>query len=97
MKMIFFGDAARDSGNFGFSEACPLCRCQLCQIQKQSESSPSCPNRMDVHSLSDIDNQLHVCVIVVVRPARDLCAKDQHLLLPCETFWRQGELLTSTY
>jgi len=24
MKMIFLGDAARDSGSFGFSEACPL-------------------------------------------------------------------------
>ena len=24
MKMIFFGDAARDSGSAGFSDACPL-------------------------------------------------------------------------
>jgi len=24
MKTIFLGDAARDSGSFGFSEACPL-------------------------------------------------------------------------
>jgi len=24
MKMIFFGEAAKDSGSFGFSEACPL-------------------------------------------------------------------------
>lgn len=24
MKMIFLGDAARDSGSLGFSDACPL-------------------------------------------------------------------------
>ncbi|MBE3050140.1 hypothetical protein IMZ48_48115 [Candidatus Bathyarchaeota archaeon] len=27
MKTIFFGDAARDSGSFGFSEAWPLQQC----------------------------------------------------------------------
>jgi hypothetical protein len=26
MKTIFFGEAARDSGSLGFSEACPLAK-----------------------------------------------------------------------
>ncbi len=33
MKVIFFGDAANDSGNFGFSEACPLCWYQQSAIK----------------------------------------------------------------
>lgn len=31
MKTIFLGDAARDSGSFGFSEACPLFHHSLAQ------------------------------------------------------------------
>lgn len=66
MKMIFFDEAARDSGNLGFSEAWPLdqirpyCRC--CAWA----SLPACPYRMYVHSLRDIYNQLNVGIVVVV-------------------------------
>ena len=103
MKMIFLGDAAKDSGNFGFSEACPLCSISSVTDNGRSQCSPSCPNRVDVHSLSDVDNQFHVCVVVVVRAAGDLCGGDQQLLMASGTFCRQirqscrGNVPTSTY
>ena len=37
MNTIFFGDAASDSGSFGFSEACPLYDCQMTILDQALE------------------------------------------------------------
>lgn len=81
MKTIFFGEAASDSGSFGFSEAWPLCA-EIGQFSsKQSPADgdfdgnldvPSCPNRVDVHPLSNIHDQLHIGVVVVIGAAGHL-------------------------
>lgn len=34
--------------------------------------APSCPYRMYVHPLSNVHNQLHVGIVVIVRASRDL-------------------------
>lgn len=79
MKTIFLGDAARDSGSFGFSEAWPLEETnqvsQLSSRQWQEEAkiqnSPASPDGMDVHALGNVDNQLDVGIVVVICAAGD--------------------------
>lgn len=79
MKTIFFGEAASDSGNFGFSEAWPLFarngqfwseqRLALSDLGAHS-NIPACPNCVDIHPLGNIYDQLHIGVVVVVGAAR---------------------------
>lgn len=79
MKTIFFGEAASDSGNFGFSEAWPLFAGDGQLLSEHWPSYldldgnldiPACPNCVDVHPLGDIHDQLHVGVVVVVGASR---------------------------
>lgn len=78
MKTIFFGEAASDSGSFGFSEAWPLFA-ESGQYSSEQDLAgsyfngnpdiPACPNCVDVHPLSNIHDQLHIGVVVVVGAA----------------------------
>lgn len=80
MKTIFFGEAASDSGNFGFSEAWPLFArdgqlfsehgLSYLDLDGGNSDIPACPNGVDVHPLGDIHDQLHVGVVVVVGASR---------------------------
>ena len=72
--MIFFGDAASDSGNFGFSEACPLGLSILRDLgmADSRDHSPSCPDRVYVHSLSNINNQLNIGIVVIISSSWNL-------------------------
>lgn len=79
MKTIFFGEAASDSGNFGFSEAWPLFarngqswseQWLAYSILDGHLNIPACPNSVDVHPLGNIDDQFHIGVVVVVGAAR---------------------------
>lgn len=83
----------------GFLKRDPFEEFSSAQDKEESEFSPSRPNRVDIHSLSNVDDQLYVCVVVVVRAAGNLCARDQGLLLPSETFWCQnaGSLADESY
>ena len=72
MKMIFLGDAARDSGSVGFSEACPLCIRESEHIPMSWWCLPAGPNGMDIHSFGNINDEFDVGVIVVVRTSRHL-------------------------
>lgn len=87
----------------GFLRRVPYADISSVTDDGRSECSPSCPNGVDVHSLSDVDNQFHVCVVVVVRAAGDLRGGDQQLLMASGTFCRQnrqscrGNVPTSTY
>lgn len=71
MKTILLGDAASDSGSNGFSDACPL-------SQRERRPSlnvfhlPSRPNGVYIHPLCDVDNELHIRIIVVVGATRNL-------------------------
>ena len=56
MNMIFLGEAARDSGSFGFSEAWPLGFYQLLRPIIFDASLPSSPDCMYVHTFSNINN-----------------------------------------
>ena len=88
MKTIFLGEAARDSGSFGFSEAWPLqtktgqSRAFRARVMFQNVL-PSGPNGMNVHPLSNIHNQLHVGVVVVVGPAGNLDVVVCHANIVC--------------
>ena len=74
MKTIFLGEAANDSGKVGFSEAWPLQVNQLrCLLTIILLCLPSCPDCVYIHTLSDIDNELHICVVVVIGTSRNLC------------------------
>jgi hypothetical protein len=42
-----------------------------CSDFGEHQDVPACPNCVDVHALGDIDNQLHIGVVVVVSAARD--------------------------
>jgi hypothetical protein len=69
MKTIFLGDAARDSGSFGFSEAWPLGRLVSKKVRPTNKHMwrlPSSPHSVDVHTLGNIDDELDICVVVVV-------------------------------
>lgn len=73
MKMIFFGDAARDSGNRGFSEAWPLQNKHqhfvplfLFPSAVSPNHLPSCPHGVHIHPLRNIDNQLDVGIIIII-------------------------------
>ena len=72
--MIFLGDAASDSGNFGFSEAWPLSERQLiCEIVDSfTRDPPSCPDSMDIHPFRDIDDQFDIGIVIVVCASRNL-------------------------
>lgn len=75
MKTIFLGEAASDSGSFGFSEACPLkscCQLAVLHVSPTRLDLPSCPDRVHVHALRNIDNELHIGVVVVVRATWNL-------------------------
>lgn len=78
MKMIFLGEAARDSGSFGFSEAWPLERIAVSQwiqtddVCPNRKNLPTSPDGMDVHALGNIHNQLDVGIVVVIRAAGHL-------------------------
>jgi hypothetical protein len=75
MKRIFLGEAARDSGNLGFSDACPLWKWSVlrwCHCQSDSCILPSCPHGVNIHSLCNIDDQLDVGIIVVIRAPGNL-------------------------
>lgn len=90
MNTIFFGEAARDSGKVGFSEAWPLHR-QYSLIKASRANSPSCPHCMNVHTLGNVDDEFHIGVVVVVRAPRNL-SKHEHF--PPR---RVIENITSTY
>lgn len=80
MKTIFFGEAASDSGSFGFSEAWPL-DILVSQTRKsgnRGQNSPSCPHSVDVHTLCNIDNELDVGIVVVVGTSRNLRPSVSH-------------------
>lgn len=58
---------------------------------------PSSPDSMDVHALSNIHNQLHVCVVIVIRASRDLYILVRHpnvVGICSQIFWggHDGEL-----
>jgi hypothetical protein len=79
MKTIFFGEAASDSGSFGFSDACPLSRLSVFHLCLPSKFSnevffilPSSPYRVNIHSLSNIDNQLNIGIVIIIGTTRDL-------------------------
>jgi hypothetical protein len=97
MKMIFLGEAASDSGSFGFSEAWPL-DVALASVPGRLggiEYAPSCPNSVDVHPLGNVDDQLDVGVVVVVCASGHLRLSAVALLGGHRTLhWRA---LTSTY
>ena len=67
MNMIFLDEAARDSGNLGFSEACPLVIVSQLSSSLTQLDSPACPDCMYVHSLRNVHDQLNIGVIIVVR------------------------------
>jgi hypothetical protein len=64
MKTIFLGDAARDSGSFGLAKIQPT--------NSQLRRLPSCPHSVDVHTLGNIDDELDICVVVVICASRYL-------------------------
>src|SRR5689334_14087539 len=75
IKMIFFGEAASDSGSLGFSDAWPLVQlmsAMSCIRSRTVKNLPSCPHGVHVHALCNIHNELHVGVVVVVRAAGHL-------------------------
>jgi hypothetical protein len=77
MKTILCFEAARDSGSRGFSEACPLFRNELGispgyrRYEGEINNSPSSPDGVYSSTFSDIDNDIDVGVIVVVRSSRN--------------------------
>jgi len=101
IKTIFFGEAASDSGSFGFSEACPLvCQCQhhhppqLCVCEESLPSSPDC---VHIHSFCHIYDQFHVGVVVVIGSAGYLDVLIRHPDVVCiclQILWggHDGEL-----
>lgn len=73
MKTIFLGDAARDSGSLGFSEAWPLSYCELKHSTSPHRNcSPSCPHCVNVHTLGNVHDEFDIGVVVVVGTSRDL-------------------------
>lgn len=66
MKTIFFGDAARDSGSLGFSDAWPLEMLARSHLLSAQSNSPSGPHGVYVHALGNINNKLDVCIVVVI-------------------------------
>lgn len=78
MKTILLGEAASDSGSFGFSDACPLVAIDQPHAVLAKRSGTGCydlpagPDGVDIHALGNVDNQLDVGVIVVVGAAGDL-------------------------
>lgn len=65
MKMIFFGEAASDSGSLGFSDAWPL-RIVKTTPMLHLSYLPSSPNGMNIHSFGNIDNQLDIGIIIII-------------------------------
>jgi len=66
MKTIFLGEAARDSGSFGFSDAWPLFLVSPVHIFRMEKPLPASPHSMHVHSFCNIHNHFHVGVVVVI-------------------------------
>lgn len=64
IKTILFLLAARESGRRGFSDAWPLER--ISDAKDKRKNAPSSPYSMNACSLCDIDNQIDICIIVVV-------------------------------
>lgn len=84
IKMIFFEEAASDSGNLGFSEAWPLDPISQWSRWYGLANLPTCPYRMYIHSLCNIHNQLDVGVIVVVgAPGYLECRVNSSIRLLC--------------
>lgn len=63
----------------GFPRRVPFGHVSSAQGKGKNKNPPSGPNCVDVHSLGNVDNQLHVGVIVVVGAAGHLYARDQRV------------------
>lgn len=101
MKTILCGDAASDSGSFGFSEAWPLHSCQFLAKRRLvpfgRKNLPSSPHSVDAHTLCNIDNEFDVGIVVVVGTARNLSMSVSTVLLALYLVESCGCSLLYTY